>query len=106
MPGPTALAPATNCPCATPVADPAAACPVPNVTMACLTVSGRRIAPGAYALLRFDQVPPCRPHHPFTGDHYHYVQAHQRPDGKCFWNAGMVTSVPIPGALPRPESFV
>jgi hypothetical protein len=54
---------------------------------------------------RFDRVPPGRPHHPFPGDHYHYVEANMRPDGKCFWNGSLVTDTPLVGALPSPEPF-
>jgi hypothetical protein len=29
-----------------------------------------------------------------------------RPDGKCFWNSGLVTDAPLIGALPGPEEFL
>jgi hypothetical protein len=72
----------------------------------CVTKSGKFIAPGTYALLRFDPVPPSKPHRPFPGDHYHYAEANMRPDGKCFWNASLVTDTPLNEALPNPEEFV
>ncbi|GBQ70736.1 hypothetical protein AA15237_0925 [Komagataeibacter xylinus NBRC 15237] len=74
--------------------------------MTCCTISGVTVSPGTYALLRFDRVPPSKPHYPFTGNHYHYVVANKNPSGKCFWNGGIVTDAPIKGALPQPEDFV
>lgn len=76
--------------------------------MSCRTVNGTVIKPGTIALLRFDKVPPSRPHHPYTGDHYHYAIANKAPNGKCFWNAlkSLVTEKPIAGAINQRVEFL
>lgn len=72
----------------------------------CITISGREIPSGTFALDHFDEVPGSVPHYPHTGDHYHYFQATITPNGKCRWMGGFTTDAPIPGALPELEPFV
>jgi RHS repeat-associated protein len=67
----------------------------------CTTISGKTVPAGTIGY-RFDQVPPSKPHFPFTGDHVHLYKANQNPNNcKCFWSEVTVTNPPPPaGAIP------
>lgn len=51
----------------------------------CKTVNGKIIPVGTIGY-RLDQVPPSKPHYPYTGSHYHLYKANQNPNNcRCFW---------------------
>lgn len=72
----------------------------------CKTASGKIVPVGTIGY-RFDKVPPGRPHHPFTGDHYNLYRANQMPSPKCdcFWQPINDSLTPPPGSIPV-EPFV
>ena len=71
----------------------------------CKTISGNIIPRGTIGY-RHDLVPPGKPHHPYTGDHYNLYKANQNPNNcQCFWKesgaADAANGLPPPaGSIP------
>lgn len=72
----------------------------------CKTLSGKIVQVGTIGY-RFDAVPPGKPHHPYSGDHYNLYKANQIPAPKCdcFWQPvgaanGAGGMAPPAGAIP------
>ncbi|SCM52658.1 RHS repeat-associated core domain-containing protein, partial [Hafnia alvei] len=76
----------------------------------CKTISGNIVPRGTIGY-RHDLVPPGKPHHPYTGDHYNLYKANQNPNNcQCFWKesgaADAANGFPPPaGSIPI-EPFV
>ena len=76
----------------------------------CKTQSGKTVVVGTIGY-RHDLVPPSKPHHPFTGDHYNLYKANQNPNNcKCFWKpfgaADASGGKPPPAGSIKIEPFV
>ncbi|EBA4497518.1 RHS repeat protein [Salmonella enterica] len=71
----------------------------------CKTISGNIVPRGTIGY-RHDLVPPGKPHHPYTGDHYNLYKANQNPNNcQCFWKesgaADAANGLPPPtGSIP------
>ena len=71
----------------------------------CKTISGNIVPRGTIGY-RHDLVPPGKPHHPYTGDHYNLYKANQNPNNcRCFWTesgaADAANGLPPPaGSIP------
>ena len=71
----------------------------------CKTISGDIVPRGTIGY-RHDLVPPGKPHHPYTGDHYNLYKANQNPNNcQCFWKesgaADAANGLPPPtGSIP------
>ena len=71
----------------------------------CKTISGNIVPRGTIGY-RQDLVPPGKPHHPYTGDHYNLYKANQNPKNcRCFWTesgaADAANDLPPPaGSIP------
>ena len=67
----------------------------------CRLEDGTQVPVGTQSY-RHDQVPPSKPHHPFTGDHVHIYEAHQIPKNcDCFWKPVDIVEPPPPSnAIP------
>ena len=88
-------------PAPVPLVPPKEQCEEDKSCQPCRLADGTVVQVGTIAY-RYDQVPPSKPHRPYTGDHVNIFRAQQNPNNcKCFWQKIGVQEPPPPtGAIP------